>query len=136
MFDNENRATAKKMLEENDALFCDMVDALDDWNGFADGFRAWEIDLLDDFYSGVSATKLLNDLRWNDFDLRDDYFYFSIYGLESTDDKAALYRDHTDSLEVLDNLLDNLPHIYFGGDDAEKLADVLRRIDLNESEND
>lgn len=88
----------------DDEIFADCVEALDGENGFADGYRCVPMSEIDDFYYGVPASKLLNDMT-KDFNIRDDFFYYSIYGLESTDDRIALYKDNTNKGEVFDNLL-------------------------------
>lgn len=126
----------KKALEElknDDDLFVDMIDELDGWNGYADGFRAWDMSEIDDFYCDCKASKLLEDLT-GDFNKCDNYFYFSIYGLESTDDKAELYRENVDEGELLDNILDNACHLdFWGHKDFEELLDEIEEA-RNEEE--
>lgn len=111
-------------LEADDDLFISMVNELDSWNGFADGFRAFPMDEINDFYYDVPATQLINDLT-NDFNINDDYFYYSIWGLESTGDVAGLYRDHADAGEVFDNIIENYNHLYFGNENFESLIDAI-----------
>lgn len=107
-------------LEADDDLFISMVNELDSWDGFADGFRAFPMDEIDDFYYEATATQLINDLS-SGFNINDDYFYFSIWGLESTDDVAGLYRNHADAGEVFDNIIENYNHLYFEDDNFEAL---------------
>ena len=119
---------ALDMLKADDDLFTEMVDELDSWDGFADGFRAWEMCCLDDFYCGVKATKLLEDLT-SDFNISDDYFYFTIYGLESTNDKADLYRTHTDAGEVYDNIIKDYEHLnFYNADFAELIGEIVKEL--------
>lgn len=101
---------ATEELKNNDDLFIGCVDELDSWDGFADGFRAWDMSEIDEFYCDCKASKLLEDMT-GDFNKYDNYFYFSIYGLESTDDKVDLYRSNVDEGELLDNLIDNYNHL-------------------------
>ena len=103
---------ALEELKSNDELFILMVEELDNYSNFADTFRAHPMDELDMYYAGYSATQLFNELT-SDFNINDNYFYNSIYGLESTDDRAALYRDNTDEKEVLDALLEIPNKIYY-----------------------
>ena len=124
------RNEAIEMLENDDDLFCNMVEELDSWNGYADGYRAWEMCELDEQYYDCSASQIINDLT-EDFSINDNYFYFSIYGLESCDDKAELYRDNTTEDEVLDAILDNYPHLYFSDTD---FRDLIEEIDNYEEE--
>lgn len=111
---------AISMLNNDDDLYCDMVDSLDSWDGYADGYRAYEMEELNDLCYGMTASELIHELT-GDFNINDNYFYWSIYGLESTDDKAELYRNNTSSGEVFDNILENYSHIYFYNKDFENL---------------
>lgn len=96
---------ALETLKTNDDIFVSCVDDLDSWNGYADGFRAYDMCELDDLHYGMKLSEFLEKIT-SDFDIRDNYFYYSIYGLESCDDKTALYRDNVDEGELLDNLID------------------------------
>lgn len=107
----------KKAIEElknNDELFVDMVNELDNWNGYADGFRAYSMCELDDLHHGMSLSDFLTRIT-EDFNINDDYFYYSIYGLESTDDIVELYRDNVSEEELFDELIVN----YDDEDDGE-----------------
>lgn len=121
---NELVARAIEMIRTNDDLMIELVDELDAWNGYADGFRAWDMSELSDFYHGETVAKLLDDLT-ADFNKYDDWFYFSIYGLESTNDKADLYRANTDAGEIFDNVLENLSHLYIYNDDFREIMEEI-----------
>lgn len=129
----EMREEAIEMLENDDELFCNMVEELDSWNGYADGYRAYGMDELDEQYYDCPASKVINDLT-EDFSINDNYFYFSIYGLESCDDKAELYRDNTTEEEVLDAVLDNYPHLWFSDTDFKDLIEEIDNYDEDEEE--
>lgn len=94
------------MLDGNDDIFVQAVNELDSYNGFADGWRCEPMDYLDDYFYDVKPSELLQQLS-SDFDIRDNYFYCGIYGVESTDYPEELYRNNTDSGEVFDELLDH-----------------------------
>ena len=111
-------------LENNDDLFCEMVDELDSWNGYADGFRCYEMYELDELHYGMKLSEFLSKIT-KDFDLQDNYFYYSIYGLESTDNKAQLYRDNVDTGCLLDDIMENKSHLYFSDSDFESLLDEI-----------
>ena len=113
-------------LKNNDDLFIDMIEELDSWNGYADGFRAWDMSEIDEFYCNCKASKLLDDMT-RDFNKYDNYFYFSIYGLESTDYKIDLYREHVDEGELLDNLIDNACYLDFWN--HKEFAELLDEIE-------
>lgn len=119
-------------LDNNDDLFVEMVNELDSWNGFADGFRAYPMYELDDLFCDCKVSDFLNKLAPG-FNLRDEYMVDTIYGLDSTDDCAALYRDNVDSGELLDNIIDNYNNLYFSDSDFEKLIKSI--IDFAEEEN-
>ena len=112
--------TAINMLNDNDELFINMVNELDSWNGYADGFRCYDMNELNDFYCDCKVSDFLQQLT-KDFNYADDYFYYSIYGLESTNDIIGLYRDNTDTGEVLDNIIENYSHLYMDYDEDFKI---------------
>ena len=122
-------------LKNNDELFTACVDELDSWNGFADGFRAWDMCELDEFYCDCKVSKFLSDIVEGSFNLNDDWFYFSIYGLESTSDKVDLYRTNTDEGEVLDNLIDSNVNLRWIDEDFNDLLTAIQTY-TEEGEND
>ena len=121
------KAKAIEILKDNDDLFLEMVNELDSYNGFADDFRAYPMDEIDDLYCGVKIGDFL-DMLTSDFDHTDEYFYHSIYGIKSTDNIADLYRDNVDADDLLDALIDYYPHIYFSDSELEEIVEAL---DLN-----
>ena len=122
---------ALEELKNNDDLFVDMVNELDSWNGYADGFRAYDMSELDELFCGCKLSEFLEKIT-SDFDLRDNYFVDTIYGIESCDDIAEHYRDNVDEEELLDNIIDNENNIYFYDKDFEELIDNI--IDARDEE--
>lgn len=118
-------------LENNDVLFCEMVDELHSWNGYADGFRCYEMYELDDLCCDMKISDFLSAL--GDFNYRDNYFYLSIYGIESTDSKAQLYRDNVDTGCLLDDIMENKNHLYFPDSDFENLLDEIEKAKEEET---
>lgn len=112
------------MIKNDDELMMNLVDELDNCNGYADGFRCYDMYELDDLFCDCKVSEFLQKLA-PDFDLRDDFFYETIYGISSTSDKAELYKDHTDAGEIFDNVLESLNHLYI--DDSE-FADLMNEI--------
>ena len=120
-------------LNNNDDLFVEMVNELDSWDGFADGFRAWPMYELDDLFCDCKVSDFLNKLAPG-FNLRDEYMVDTIYGLDSTNDCAALYRDNVDTETLLDDIIDKRNHIYFSDSEFETLIDEI--INYTENDND
>ncbi len=122
------KAKAIEMLKDNDELFVDMVNELDSYNGFADGFRAYPMYEIGDLYCGVKIGDFL-DMLTSDFKHTDEYFYRGIYGIESTDSIADLYHDNVDADELLEQLIEYYPHISFecydGGSELEEMVTAL-----------
>lgn len=127
------RNEAIEMIEENDDLLVDLVNELDSYMGYADGFRAYDMSELDDIYCDCKASKIIEDLT-EDFNINDNYFYFSIYGLESCDDIADLYRDNTTAEEILDNVLDYSGRITIYDGDFEELIEQIENYDEDDEE--
>ena len=115
-------------LKGNDDLFCTMVEELDSWDSFADGFRCYPMDELDDLHSGMTISEFLTKIT-SDFNPYDEYFYYSIYGLESTSDKADLYKSNTDYEEVLDKIIEERENVYFYDSEFESLVGQITEIE-------
>ena len=118
-------------LKNNDNLFCDCIEELDSWNGFADGFRCYDMGDLDEFFRDMKLSDFL-DLITSDFNVRDNYFVETIYGLESCDYREDVYRDNVDEGELLDELIDKYNHIDLAWIDAEFDELVQSIIDAKE----
>ena len=120
----ELKEKALNELKENDELFVDMVNEMDSWNGYADGFRAFPMYELDDLFCDCKVSEFLDKLAPS-FKLRDEYMIDSIYGLDSTNDIVAHYRANVWESELLDAIIDNANHIYFNDNDFEELIDDI-----------
>ena len=81
---------AIEMLENDGELFVDMIDELDSWDGFADGYRVYSMDEIDELFYDCKVSEFLSKLA-DGFDLNEDYFADTIYGLESIADKEDYY---------------------------------------------
>lgn len=125
---------ALELLADDD-IFVDAVNELDSWNGFADGFRAYDMGELDELTNGMTVSQFLEQLT-GDFNINDNYFFWSIYGIESCDDIADLYRSHTDAGEVLDNLVDNYTNVYFWNKELEEVVTEIAEYDEDEEAED
>jgi hypothetical protein len=122
---------ALEILKTDDDIFCEMVNELDSWNGYADGFRCYYMEDLNDLFYGVSLTDFLDKLG-REFNHNDNFFVDTIYGIESTDSMADYYRDNVDEGELLDEIIDKRNHIYISDTEFEDLIDEI----VNFSEDD
>jgi len=109
-------------LSDNEDLFIEICEELDNWNGFLSDDRCYCMEDLDDLCSGMTISEFLDKLS-DSFRKGDDYFYFSIYGIDSTDDKYTKYRDVYTEEEVVDELLDNYNHLYLSDDELKELCE-------------
>ena len=87
------------------------------------------MDELDELYGHMNLGDFLNHIT-SDFDHNDNYFYETIYGLESCDDEAEHYRDCTTNEEVLDALIDNYNHVSLSDTTFDGLVEVLYDADF------
>lgn len=115
---------ALNVLENDDTIFTDMVNELDSWDGYADGFRCYPMEELDDLFCGCSISDFLSKLA-PDFNYHDEYMIDTIYGLSSTDDMAAVYRDNISEGNLLDQIIEYKNHLYFSNSDFENLIDKI-----------
>ena len=113
------RAKALEMLNDGD-LFCEMVRELDSYSGFAEGFRCYPMEEIDELFCDVKIGDFL-DMLDGDF----NYFTETIYGIGSTDYEEDFYRDNTDNEEVLDALIEYYPHIFFSDSELEEIVEAL-----------
>ena len=97
-------------LKNNDELFCYCIEELDSYNGFADGFRCYDMSELDELFGDMPLSKFL-DIITDDFNARDNYMVDTIYGLSSCDYREEIYRDNVDEGELLDNLMEQYDNI-------------------------
>lgn len=121
------RNTLADYLKNDDDAFVEAVQELIAWNGFTD-VEAFPMDEIDEICYGMKPSELIEKMT-SDFDPRDEYFYFSIYGLESCNDRAELYRDNCDVDEVMDAIEDYYKNLYFSDSKLDELASILYNDD-------
>lgn len=121
--------TLKEYLTADDDAFVEAVNELIRYNGFIDT-EAFPMDMIDEICGDMKPSELINKMT-SDFDSNDNYFYFSIYGLESCNDIADLYRDETTVNEVVDELVDGCGYsISFNDCILSELMDVINDDDF------
>lgn len=130
----ELRQAAIEMLENDDDLFCECVEALDGWNNFADGFRCYSMYEFNDLFCGVEPLDVIDAVSSSNFSTSDDYFVETMYGIESTDFREDVYRDNTDEEEVLDNVIDYYNHLSISDSDFTDLVEEIINYEEEEEE--
>ena len=124
---------ALEELKTNDELFVEMVNELDSWEGFADGFRCWPMFELDELFGNMKLSDFL-DILTDDFNNRHQYMCDTIFGLSSTDYIEDVYRDNVDEGELLDKIIEDAAHIWFSDSDFERLIHEIEAADEEEEE--
>ena len=128
------KASALEMLKNDDDLFCDMVNEMDSWNGYADGFRGFPMYELNDLFCDCKVSDFLDKLG-RDFNHNDEYFFDTIYGLESGDSLTDVYRDNVWEADLLDAIIDNANHLYFSDSDFENIInEIIEAQDAEEED--
>ena len=117
------------ILKRDDDLFVEACTELDSWNGFLGDDRCYSMNDIDDLLCGKKPSEII-DMITKDFDSSCEWFYFSIYGLESCDDIVSHYRDAYYESDVLESLIDNYNHISEMTDsDFEIVLEILANGD-------
>lgn len=115
-------------LENDDEAFTDAVVGLISWNGFID-VECFPMDEIDEICYGMKPSELISQMT-SDFNSNDDYFYFSTWGLESTDDPVSIYRDETSSEDVADAIIDNYNNISLYDSALDELVSIFLNEDV------
>lgn len=119
---------ALEQLKCDDDILVEAVKELCSWNGFIDE-ECFSMCELDELYGHMKLGDFLNHIT-SDFDYNDDYFYESVWGLESCDDEAEHYRDCVTNEEVLDALIDEYNHVSLSDTGFDGLIEVLYNEDF------
>ena len=119
---------AKELIEDDEDVFVEACEELDNWNGFLGDIRCESMDMIDEFFDKPSD--LLD--KMDDFDYQDEYFYFTAYGnVSTTDSRYSVYSDDFSAEDVLDALIDNYSHVDLREDNRlNELLDILTSGDF------
>lgn len=124
--EEEVRQAILNYLEENEEEFNNLIEELDSWNGYLNDDRYYCMEELDDLLYGKSPLEIL-EMANDDFSTNDYYFRFTIYGLESADEKD--YSGYLDD-NFVDEVIDNAHHL----DIPCELQELLDELDDLENE--
>ena len=129
----ENRMI-KYWKAHNDS-FSRICEELDSWNGFLDDDRIYSMDELDGLLCDRKPSEVLQMVDISNFDYSDDYFYYDVYGIRSTNEKD--YYDYVDYSNVFKKLIDDYDQVFshsYGHAYYELFEDVYYIINWDEDE--
>ena len=115
--------------------FSNVCEGLDSWDGFLGDDRLYSIDELDDLLGDKKPSEVLQMVDTDNFNYNDDYFYYDIYGIRSTDEKE--YFNDINYSEVFEKLINNYNHVFtrkYGHEYYELFDDVNCIIKWDEDE--
>ena len=124
----------EELKDENS--FIEACEELDSYNGFLGDDKIYNMEDFDDLMSGKSPLEIAQEIEGNNFSTDDDYFQFTMYGVESVNDKYDAYSSYYGVEEVLDNLIDNYSRIYFSNSSLKELVEVLAEDNFGFDEDD
>ena len=129
----ENRMT-EYWKTHNDS-FSNVCEDLDSYDGFLGDDRIYSMDELDDLLCDRKPSEVLQMVDTANFDYSDDYFYYNIYGIRSTNEKD--YCDYVDYSDVFEKLIDDYGQVFshsYGHDYFELFDDVYSMSSWDEDE--
>lgn len=90
--------------------FSRVCEELDSWDGFLGDNRVYPMGELDDLLGDKKSSEVLQMVDTDNFNYNDDYFYYDIYGIRSTNEKE--YFNDVNYSEVFEKLTDNYGQIF------------------------
>lgn len=115
--------------------FSRVCEELDSWDGFLGDDRIYSMDELDDILGDKKPSEVLQMVDTPNFDYSDDYFYYDIYGIRSTNEKDYFnYFDYSNVFEGLANNYNNIFSHNYGSVYYELFNDVDNMNYLDEDE--
>ena len=116
------REKLHEFFEENLDEFISAINELDSYNGYLSDNRLYEMEMLDEFYQGQSATEILRrafyghderDGEKSEFNPNREYFYYNGYGnLVSVGeyDKEDYYKSFLDEFAI-EQIIENAENL-------------------------
>jgi hypothetical protein len=119
--------TMKMALENDNDLMVEVVESMDNYDGFLNEYRLYDMSEIDDILYGKLPSEVIHMLA-PDFEETCDYFYFNGNGwLASCDDKVEFYLEYNTIEEILDNYIEKYYHYDLSSryDNFNELAELL-----------
>lgn len=96
--------------ESHNDSFSNVCEDLDSYDGFLGDDRIYPMYELDDILGDKKPSEVLQMVDTANFDYSDDYFYYDIYGIRSTNEKD--YSDYVDYSGVFEKLINDYNQIF------------------------
>ena len=115
--------------------FSRVCEELDSWDGFLGDDRIYSMDELDDLLCDKKPSEVLRMVDTGNFNYNDDFFYYIIHGIRSTDKKE--YFNYVDYSDVFEKLIDDYDQIFnyrYGNAYYELFNDINNINSQNENE--
>ena len=124
----------KQILNDDNGVFQAIAEEMDGYEGALNDSRCYPMCELDEILGEKKPSEVINMLN-DSFNSNDDYFYFSIYGLESTDYPVDIYRDEIDISYMVSWLEDNgLRYADVNNGEVEGLVEMLYQENYSEDD--
>lgn len=117
---NDKELKMIEYFEDHQDEFADVIEAVDDYDGYLGDDRYYSMWDFDEMFSSTSPSDLAKMIYFGDFNPNHDYFRFNGYGnLESNE-----YKDYSDYIDgyAMDEIIDNVRHI------RDSLSDEILEI--------
>ena len=90
--------------------FSRVCEDLDSYDEFLGDDRLYSMDEFDDLLCDKKPSEVLQMVDTDNFNYNDDYFYYDIYGIRSTNEKE--YYNDVDYSDVFEELVDNYGKLF------------------------
>lgn len=125
MYTNKQLQEVINYLKENEELFNDLIEDLDDWMGYLGDERCWDMDTLDELVNSMKISEFAESIRGNHFDVYDNYFRGDVWnGIESCAEK-----DYSHFLDecFIDEVLEYRDRLHIEDDILNLLLDEVEK---------
>ena len=115
--------------------FSRVCEELDSWDGFLGDDRIYSMDELDELLCDKKPSEVLQMVDTANFDYSDDYFYYDIRGIRSTNEKD--YYSYFDYSDIFEKLIDDYNQVFshsYGHNYFELFDDVYAMNSWDENE--
>lgn len=119
---------ALEFFKENEDLFNEVLEEMDNYNGYLGDNRTYYMEDFNELLNGKEPLELASMIAFGEFNPYHDYFYFNGYG----NIKSSPYIDYSDLLNIytVDDIADfieedSFPYCLKGEEEIEKIFNEL-----------